>query len=82
MNQALQALAPLQPSLTTRPTWKIRQTHYQKVHTLHLRRLFANGLGKALSERTFPELKVPQEPQLHHDSSTNVFIRRYRRLKR
>lgn len=80
MNQALQVLAL--PSLTTHPTWKTRQTHYQKVQTLHLRRLFANELGKALTERTLPGLKIPQEPQLHHDSSANVFIRRCRRLKR
>lgn len=39
-------------------------------------------LGKALAERTIPELESPQEPQLHHDSSTNALIRRYRRLKR
>ena len=38
-------------------------------------------LGKALAERTIPELESPQEPQLRHDSSTNALIRRYRRLK-
>ena len=38
-------------------------------------------LGKALAERSIPELENPQAPQLHHDSSTNALIRRYRRLK-
>ncbi|MEP7311607.1 MAG: glucose-6-phosphate isomerase [Pseudomonadota bacterium] len=38
-------------------------------------------LGKALSERTMPELAGVQEPQLGHDSSTNALIRRYRRLR-
>jgi glucose-6-phosphate isomerase len=39
-------------------------------------------LGKALAERTIPELKSQQEPQLQHDSSTNALIRRYRQFKR
>jgi len=39
-------------------------------------------LGKALAERTVPELESRQEPPLAHDSSTNALIRRYRRLKR
>ncbi|TAL53497.1 glucose-6-phosphate isomerase [Pandoraea sp.] len=39
-------------------------------------------LGKALAERTIPELESPQEPMLRHDSSTNALIRRYRQLKR
>ena len=38
-------------------------------------------LGKALAERTIPELESPQEPPLQHDSSTNALIRRYRQLK-
>jgi glucose-6-phosphate isomerase len=38
-------------------------------------------LGKALAERTIPELESTDEPQLKHDSSTNALIRRYRRLK-
>ena len=38
-------------------------------------------LGKALAERTIPELESPEEPSLQHDSSTNALIRRYRRLK-
>ena len=36
-------------------------------------------LGKALAERTIPELESADEPQLEHDSSTNALIRRYRR---
>jgi glucose-6-phosphate isomerase len=39
-------------------------------------------LGKALAERTIPELTAAVEPQLEHDSSTNALIRRYRRFKR
>jgi glucose-6-phosphate isomerase len=38
-------------------------------------------LGKALAERTTPELESTDEPQLKHDSSTNALIRRYRRLR-
>jgi glucose-6-phosphate isomerase len=38
-------------------------------------------LGKALAQRTLPELESASEPQLEHDSSTNALIRRYRRLK-
>ncbi|HEX6510368.1 MAG TPA: glucose-6-phosphate isomerase, partial [Chloroflexota bacterium] len=35
-------------------------------------------LGKVLAQRIIPELESPQEPQLHHDSSTNQLIKRYR----
>ena len=38
-------------------------------------------LGKALAQRIIPELEGPAEPALHHDSSTNNLIRRYRKLK-
>jgi glucose-6-phosphate isomerase len=38
-------------------------------------------LGKALAERTIPELESEGESQLKHDSSTNALIRRYRRFK-
>ncbi len=38
-------------------------------------------LGKALAQRTAPELESADEPQLDHDSSTNALIRRYRRLR-
>ena len=38
-------------------------------------------LGKALAERTIPELESADEPRLAHDSSTNALIRRYRRLQ-
>jgi glucose-6-phosphate isomerase len=38
-------------------------------------------LGKALAQRIIPELESPTEPPLHHDSSTNSLIRRYRKLK-
>ena len=35
-------------------------------------------LGKALARRIVPELQSEAEPELNHDSSTNVLIRRYR----
>jgi glucose-6-phosphate isomerase len=38
-------------------------------------------LGKALAQRIIPELDTTTEPPLHHDSSTNNLIRRYRRAK-
>jgi glucose-6-phosphate isomerase len=37
-------------------------------------------LGKALAQRIVPELESESEPELAHDSSTNVLIRRYRSL--
>jgi glucose-6-phosphate isomerase len=39
-------------------------------------------LGKALANRIVPELESESEPPLHHDSSTNALIRRYRRLRK
>jgi glucose-6-phosphate isomerase len=38
-------------------------------------------LGKVLAKRIAPELTAAAEPELHHDSSTNDLIRRYRRLR-
>jgi len=38
-------------------------------------------LGKVLAQRIVPELRAEEEPDLHHDSSTNALIRRYRTLK-
>lgn len=38
-------------------------------------------LGKMLATQTIPELESTIEPALHHDSSTNTLIQRYRRLK-
>ena len=35
-------------------------------------------LGKVLAQRIVPELESPATPQLHHDSSTNALIERYR----
>ncbi len=35
-------------------------------------------LGKVLAGKIVPELHAPTEPELHHDSSTNALIRRYR----
>jgi glucose-6-phosphate isomerase len=39
-------------------------------------------LGKMLAGRIAPELEADAEPELAHDSSTNVLIRHYRRLKK
>ena len=38
-------------------------------------------LGKALAVRIIPELESETEPDLHHDSSTNALIRRYRAMR-
>ncbi len=38
-------------------------------------------LGKALAKRIVPELRDTAEPDLHHDSSTNALIRRYRAMR-
>jgi glucose-6-phosphate isomerase len=38
-------------------------------------------LGKALAQKIIPELESVSEPPLDHDSSTNMLIRRYRRLR-
>ncbi len=38
-------------------------------------------LGKALANRIIPELQADEEPDLHHDGSTNALIRRYRALR-
>ena len=39
-------------------------------------------LGKVLAVRIITELESSGEPELHHDSSTNELIKRYRALKR
>jgi glucose-6-phosphate isomerase len=38
-------------------------------------------LGKALASRIIPELESETELDLHHDSSTNALIRRYRAMR-
>ena len=38
-------------------------------------------LGKVLAQQIIPELESKDEPELHHDTSTNALIRRYRMLK-
>src|ERR1700733_14120038 len=38
-------------------------------------------LGKALAVAIIPELESATEPELHHDSSTNALIRRYRAMR-
>jgi glucose-6-phosphate isomerase len=39
-------------------------------------------LGKSLALAIVPELTADAEPDLHHDSSTNALIRRYRAMRR
>ena len=39
-------------------------------------------LGKVLAKAIIPELQADGEPKLHHDSSTNALIRRYRHARR
>jgi glucose-6-phosphate isomerase len=39
-------------------------------------------LGKKLARAIIPELEAGEEPKLHHDSSTNALIRRYRNMRR
>jgi glucose-6-phosphate isomerase len=39
-------------------------------------------LGKVLAQAIIPELQAGREPKLHHDSSTNALIRRYRQGRR
>jgi glucose-6-phosphate isomerase len=39
-------------------------------------------LGKKLAQAIIPELEAGEEPKLHHDSSTNSLIRRYRNIRR
>jgi glucose-6-phosphate isomerase len=38
-------------------------------------------LGKELAKAIIPELESKEEPKLHHDSSTNALIRRYRNMR-
>ena len=38
-------------------------------------------LGKVLATKIIPELGADREPDLHHDSSTNRLLRRYRELR-
>jgi glucose-6-phosphate isomerase len=39
-------------------------------------------LGKELAQAIIPELEAGEEPKLHHDSSTNALVRRYRNMRR
>jgi glucose-6-phosphate isomerase len=39
-------------------------------------------LGKVLAKAIIPQLQAGREPKLHHDSSTNALIRRYRHARR
>jgi glucose-6-phosphate isomerase len=39
-------------------------------------------LGKVLAQRIIPELESTADPDLHHDSSTNILIKRYRERRK
>ncbi len=39
-------------------------------------------LGKVLAMKIIPELESAADPELHHDSSTNILIRRYRERRK
>jgi glucose-6-phosphate isomerase len=39
-------------------------------------------LGKVLAMKIIPELESAAQPQLHHDSSTNILIKRYRERRK
>ena len=39
-------------------------------------------LGKLLANKIAPELESGEEPELHHDSSTNALIEKYREMKK
>ncbi len=39
-------------------------------------------LGKALAQRIIPELECQEEPELHHDDSTNTLIHYYRKYRK
>jgi glucose-6-phosphate isomerase len=39
-------------------------------------------LGKVLAQRIVPELESPEALELHHDSSTNALIERYRATRK
>lgn len=39
-------------------------------------------LGKVLAQRIVPELESPEDLELHHDSSTNALIERYRATRK
>jgi glucose-6-phosphate isomerase len=39
-------------------------------------------LGKVLATKIIPELESAATPELHHDSSTNILIRRYRERRK
>src|SRR6267143_728141 len=43
--------------------------------------LWGVELGKVLAQRIIPELEAKDDPDLKHDSSTNILIRRYRKMK-
>jgi glucose-6-phosphate isomerase len=74
----------LAPALTPRVLGQLVALYEHKVFTQgtiwHINSFDQWGveLGKALANRILPELESPSEPELHHDSSTNALIRRYR----
>ncbi len=74
----------LAPALTPRVLGQLVALYEHKVFTQgtiwHINSFDQWGveLGKALANRILPELETAGDPELHHDSSTNALIRRYR----
>lgn len=81
--------------LRDRASWKALERHHTEIGGWHLRELFAENPGRGermCGEATGPCLdysknRVTDETlrllvELAHDSSTNVLIRHYRRLKK
>jgi glucose-6-phosphate isomerase len=74
----------LAPALTPRVLGQLVALYEHKVFTQgtiwHINSFDQWGveLGKALASRILPELEASGDPELHHDSSTNALIRRYR----
>jgi glucose-6-phosphate isomerase len=80
--------------LRDRASWKALEQHHAEIGGRHLRELFAENPGRGermCADTTGPYLdysknRVTDETlrlliELAHDSSTNVLIRHYRRLK-
>ncbi len=78
----------LASALTPRTLGQLVATYEHKVFTQgtiwHINSFDQWGveLGKALANRIVPELESAAEPELHHDSSTNALIWRYRGRRR
>jgi glucose-6-phosphate isomerase len=78
----------LAPALTPRVLGELVATYEHKVLTqgviwgINSFDQWGVELGKQLAQKIVPQLTAEGEPDLHHDSSTNALIRRYRRARR